>query len=71
MPSDTLTIRREGAVLFVGINNPPMKLLGPELRWLTNLFGVIGHRAARAEDVRRDRGRRSGVGGDSLGIEPG
>jgi enoyl-CoA hydratase/carnithine racemase len=28
---DTLTVREEGAVLFAGIRNPPMNLLGPEL----------------------------------------
>jgi enoyl-CoA hydratase/carnithine racemase len=28
---DTLTIRAEAAVLFAGIRNPPMNLLGPEL----------------------------------------
>ena len=28
---ETLTVRKEGAVLFVGIAAPPMNLLGPEL----------------------------------------
>jgi enoyl-CoA hydratase/carnithine racemase len=28
---DTLTVGQEGAVLFAGINSPPMNLLGPEL----------------------------------------
>jgi enoyl-CoA hydratase/carnithine racemase len=28
---DTLAVREEGAVLFAGIRNPPMNLLGPEL----------------------------------------
>src|ERR1041385_6986039 len=28
---ETLTVRREGAVLFVDIAAPPMNLLGPEL----------------------------------------
>ena len=31
MSYDTLTVREEGAVLFVGIDCPPMNLLGPEL----------------------------------------
>ncbi len=31
MSFDTLTVREEGSVLFVGINSPPMNLLGPEL----------------------------------------
>ena len=31
MDYDTLTVEEQGAVLFVGINNPPMNLLGPEL----------------------------------------
>ncbi|HEY0618611.1 MAG TPA: enoyl-CoA hydratase/isomerase family protein [Kribbella sp.] len=28
---DTLTVQQEGAVLFAGIDSPPMNLLGPEL----------------------------------------
>jgi enoyl-CoA hydratase/carnithine racemase len=28
---ETLAVQEEGAVLFVGIRNPPMNLLGPEL----------------------------------------
>jgi len=31
MVFDTLTVRKEGAVLFAEIAAPPMNLLGPEL----------------------------------------
>jgi enoyl-CoA hydratase/carnithine racemase len=31
MPYETLTVQEDGGVLFVGIDNPPMNLLGPEL----------------------------------------
>jgi enoyl-CoA hydratase/carnithine racemase len=31
MDYETITVRREGAVVFAGINSPPMNLLGPEL----------------------------------------
>jgi enoyl-CoA hydratase/carnithine racemase len=42
MPYETLTVREDGGVLFVGIDNPPMNLLGPEL--VRDLVSLI-HRA--------------------------
>jgi enoyl-CoA hydratase/carnithine racemase len=44
---DTLTVREEGAVLFAGIRNPPMNLLGPEL--VRDLVSLI--QRAEAEDT--------------------
>jgi len=39
MDSETITVRKEGAVLFAEINAPPMNLLGPEL--VRNLVSLI------------------------------
>lgn len=39
MAFDTLLVRREGAVLFVAINAPPMNLIGPEL--VSDLVSLI------------------------------
>jgi enoyl-CoA hydratase/carnithine racemase len=44
---ETLTVQHEGAVLFVGINNPPMNLLGPEL--VRDLVSLI--QRAEADDA--------------------
>jgi enoyl-CoA hydratase/carnithine racemase len=44
---DTLTVREEGAVLFAGIRNPPMNLLGPEL--VRDLVSLI--QRAEADDT--------------------
>ncbi|HET6986627.1 MAG TPA: enoyl-CoA hydratase/isomerase family protein [Kribbella sp.] len=44
---DTLTVQEEGAVLFAGINNPPMNLLGPEL--VRDLVSLI--QRAEADDT--------------------
>ncbi len=46
MAFETLTVRREGAVLFVEILAPPMNLLGPEL--VRDLVSLI--RRAEADD---------------------
>jgi enoyl-CoA hydratase/carnithine racemase len=46
---DTLLVRREGAVLFVGIAAPPMNLLGPEL--VRDLVSLI--QQAEADDAVR------------------
>ena len=48
MPAETtLVVRREGAVLFAGISNPPMNLLGPEL--VRDLVSLI--QQAEAEET--------------------
>jgi enoyl-CoA hydratase/carnithine racemase len=44
---ETLTVRQEGAVLFAGINNPPMNVLGPEL--VRDLASLI--QRAEADDA--------------------
>jgi enoyl-CoA hydratase/carnithine racemase len=44
---DTLTVRDEGAVVFAGIKNPPMNLLGPEL--VRDLVSLI--QRAEADDT--------------------
>ncbi|TCC44771.1 enoyl-CoA hydratase/isomerase family protein [Kribbella pittospori] len=41
---ETLTVRRDGAVLVAGINSPPMNLLGPEL--VRDLVSLIRRAAA-------------------------
>jgi enoyl-CoA hydratase/carnithine racemase len=46
-PYETLTVQADGAVLFVGINNPPMNLLGPEL--VRDLVSLI--QGAEADDA--------------------
>jgi len=46
MDSETLTVRKEGAVLFAEISAPPMNLLGPEL--VRDLVSLI--RRAEADD---------------------
>jgi enoyl-CoA hydratase/carnithine racemase len=45
----TLSVRREGAVLFVGIAAPPMNLLGPEL--VRDLVSLI--QGAEADETTR------------------
>ena len=47
MAYDTLSVRAEGAVLFVGIRKRPMNLLGPEL--VRDLASLI--QRAEAEDT--------------------
>jgi enoyl-CoA hydratase/carnithine racemase len=47
MPFETLTVRKEGAVLFVDIAAPPMNLLGPEL--VRDLVSLI--QQAEADDA--------------------
>jgi enoyl-CoA hydratase/carnithine racemase len=47
MAYDTLTVREEGAALFVGIRNRPMNLLGPEL--VRDLVSLI--QRAEAGDI--------------------
>src|SRR5688572_3712667 len=47
MVLETLTVRREGAVLFAEIKAPPMNLLGPEL--VRDLVSLI--RRAEADDA--------------------
>src|SRR5215467_8998711 len=43
MDFETLTVRKEGAVLFAEIAAPPMNLLGPELvRDLVSLMQIAG-----------------------------
>ncbi len=48
-PFQTLTVRREGGVLFVAISSPPLNLIGPEL--VGDLVTLI--RQAEADDVAR------------------
>src|SRR5262245_65893620 len=47
MPLETLTIRNQGAVLFVELEAPPMNLLGPQL--VRDLVSVIER--AEADDA--------------------
>ncbi len=47
MVLQTLTVRKEGAVLFADIAAPPMNLLGPEL--VRDLVSLI--RRAEADDA--------------------
>ena len=47
MVLETLTVRREGAVLFADIAAPPMNLLGPEL--VRDLVALI--QDAEADDT--------------------
>jgi hypothetical protein len=51
---ETLTVRREGRVLFVEIAAPPMNLLGPEL--VRDLVSLI--QGAEADDAVRVQERR-------------
>jgi len=44
---ETLNVRKEGAILFVGISAPPMNLLGPEL--VRDLVSLNQH--AEADDA--------------------
>ena len=46
---ETLTVRREGSVVFVEIAAPPMNLLGPEL--VRDLVSLI--QRAEADDAAR------------------
>lgn len=49
MSFDTLSVRKEGAVVFAEINAPPMNLMGPEL--VRDLVSLI--RQSEADDAVR------------------